>query len=110
MIRLTPTQTNKFISIAAPWALVKRPEDEESKTLVNPTIYAASESLRLVGILLQPFIPDMAAHLLDILGVAEDRRQLSSATPGNDLDYGVPIRSPGTDTWDSLAPPLPLEE
>ncbi|KAK0752035.1 putative METHIONYL-TRNA SYNTHETASE, mitochondrial [Schizothecium vesticola] len=103
-------KTNKFLSITAPWALVKRPEDEESKELVNPTIYLASESLRLVGILLQPFIPDMAAHLLDIMGVAADKRQLSDARPRSDVNYGEPIRSPGKDLWDSLAPPLPLEE
>jgi methionyl-tRNA synthetase len=90
--------------------LVKRPEDEESKDLVNPTIYLASESLRLVGILLQPFIPDMAAHLLDIMGVAEDKRQLLDARPRSDVSYGEPIRCPGKDLWDSLAPPLPLEE
>lgn len=109
MFKTDVQQTNRFFTATAPWALVKRAHDEESKALVNPTIYLSSESLRLVGILLQPFIPDMAAHLLDILGVAKDKRQLSDARPRSDFSYGEPIQSPGKDIWDSLAPPLPLE-
>lgn len=67
----------------------------------------------MVGILLQPFIPGKAAELLDVLGVDESRRTLQHAVRGVDKDYGwskIAICKAGKGGWESLFPPLPVED
>jgi len=64
----------------------------------------------LSGILLQPFIPDKAGELLDILGVAENRRRFEDAKLGADFAYGTPKRAPGMSAYDGLFPPLAVED
>lgn len=81
---------------------------EEQK--LRRSVYLAAESLRLSGILLQPFIPDKAGELLDILGVDESRRRFDDAKVGADFTYGVPKRDPGKSAYDGLFPPLAVEE
>lgn len=61
------------------------------------------------GILLQPFIPGKAGELLDILGVAENRRGFEDAKIGADFSYGTPKRTPGNSPYDGLFPPLAVE-
>jgi len=51
-------------------------------------IYYCSESLRVAGILLQPFMPDKANQLLNTLGVKPERRTWKYATTGADDAYG----------------------
>ncbi|KAI1632817.1 methionyl-tRNA synthetase [Biscogniauxia mediterranea] len=98
--------TNKFIQEAAPWDKAR----EGDVATVHQMIYHVTESLRIVGILLQPFIPEKAAELLDRLGVAPDRRTLSDAKMYADADYGTPLISLGTGSYSSLFPPLGSEE
>ncbi len=73
-----------------PWYLARK-EDEASRADLNQVVYYASESLRIISILLQPFMPTKAAQILDILGVAENRRSFDDAKVGADLDYGEPV-------------------
>lgn len=112
MSRLTGClQTNKFITEAEPWVQAKAPSltlREEQK--LRRTVYLAAESLRLSGILLQPFIPDKAGELLDILGVDEGRRTFDDAKIGVDFTYGTPKRDPGKYSYDALFPPLAVED
>lgn len=63
-----------------------------------------------MGILLQPFMPEKAAQLLDTIGVDERRRTLQHAVLGVDADYGEPNIPVGKDVWESLFPPLPVED
>jgi len=109
-------QTNKYIQISAPWALAKAiNEDADPKIAVqirskiNCIIYYCSEATRIVGILMQPYIPAKAAQLLDILGVDESKRTFDDARIGADYDYGVPKDAVGKDAWDGLFPPLPVD-
>jgi len=85
----------------APWASINAGR-------INTTIYHCAEAIRIVGILLQPFIPGKAANLLDMLGVSESRRTFADAQFGADLDWGKPILKEGK-AWPSLFPPLPVE-
>jgi methionyl-tRNA synthetase len=86
--RLTPYQTNRYLQSAAPWEYAPRQEGRESLE-VDRIIFLCAESLRIIGILLQPYIPSKMKHLLDILGVADDARTFEHAiTP--DVDYGNP--------------------
>lgn len=81
---------------------------EEQK--LRRTVYLAAESLRLSGILLQPFIPDKAGELLDVLGVDEKRRRFEDAEVGADFAYGTPKRDPGKSAYNGLFPPLAVED
>lgn len=100
--------TNAFVQQASPWTLVRQlrsamadttgkemydaakdgltPERMEAQ--IDRTIYLAAETLRLTGILLQPFVPDSAKKQLDLLGVSEDRRTWEWCKVGKDETYG----------------------
>lgn len=82
--------------------------DESSRKTLNYTLYLSVETLRIAGILLQPFMPGKAAELLNILGVAEDKRSFPYAQPGVDFGFGAPFLAPGKTAWDNLFPPLLL--
>jgi methionyl-tRNA synthetase len=58
---------------------------------IDRSIYLAAESLRLVGIMLQPFIPESAGRLLDMIGVGLERRGWEWCVVGKDAEYGVPL-------------------
>ena len=77
-------EADRHINDEAPWAL--RQSDPARMATV---LYALAEVLRHLGILVQPFIPDAAAALLDQLAVpAEARRFADLATalpPGRAL-------------------------
>lgn len=73
------------------------------------TVYYCAESIRIVGILLQPYMPMKMAQLLDMIGVDESRRTFEDAMLGVDADYGKAKLPLGKCAWDSLFPPLPVE-
>jgi methionyl-tRNA synthetase len=82
--------------------------DRTQPHAVNQIIYNTAESLRIAGILLQPFMPEKAGLLLDMLGVADtvDKRNINAATYGFDADYGVPRAGLGKGRAGTLFPPL----
>ncbi|GAW16932.1 hypothetical protein ANO14919_063790 [Xylariales sp. No.14919] len=99
-------ETNKFFSDAAPWEKSK----EGDTAAVDQTVFLAAESLRIVGILLQPFIPEKASELLDRLGVDPNRRTLEHAALYGDASYGTPLVPLGTGAQSSLFPFIPVED
>lgn len=100
----------------APWAIsreMKEKSQEEQvrlNALLEQTIYIMAETLRNMGILLQPYMPGKAQHMLDVLGVPEEKRTFEYCGFGKDLDYGQPMRSPGKSAHESLFPPLDVED
>ncbi|KAI1135092.1 tRNA synthetases class I (M)-domain-containing protein [Hypoxylon sp. FL0543] len=98
--------TNKFVSDAAPWDRAK----EGDTAAVQQIVYYAAESLRLAGILLQPFMPEKSGQLLDRLGVSQDRRTLRFAELHADDSYGTSTVPLGEGAQSSLFPPLPVED
>ncbi|KAI7785483.1 methionyl-trna synthetase [Diaporthe eres] len=109
-------EANRFISEMAPWAMSrglaeKSPEEQlRLNALKSQTIYIMAETLRNTGILLQPYMPEKAQHLLDVLGVPEENRSFEYCGFGKDSDYGVPMRDPGKSAHESLFPPLEVED
>ncbi|KAK5630846.1 hypothetical protein RRF57_006561 [Xylaria bambusicola] len=99
-------ETNKFFSKQEPWAKSK----EGDVVVVDQTVFITAESLRMVGILLQPFIPEKACELLDRLGVDPTRRRLEDAVLDGDDSYGTSMVPLGTGAQDSLFPTLPVED
>ena len=82
----------------------------EADVRVKVIVYLSAEALRVSGILLQPFMPDKAALLLDMLGVARDRRGFRSASFGADDSYGASFVDLGKGHQNVLFPPLRSDE
>ncbi|KAL2870877.1 methionine--tRNA ligase MSM1 [Aspergillus lucknowensis] len=87
--------TNKYFHNSAPW------ENPDQKQRV---IYNVAESMRITGILLQPFMPNKAKEILDVFRVDSSKRSLSDANYGSDADYGESIEKR------IIFPPLVVEE
>lgn len=87
---------------AAPWYLVGGTPEQEEK--MENIIYICAESLRICGILLQPYMPSKMKHLLDVLGVDTKNRMFIHATQSDD-DYGTPLAGLAKGAKVSLFPP-----
>lgn len=87
---------------AAPWYLVRGTAEQQEK--MENTIYICAESLRICGILLQPYMPSKMKHLLDVLGVDPNKRMFINATL-SDYDYGTPLVDLAKGAKVSLFPP-----
>lgn len=87
---------------AAPWDL-KKPGDEVELSRV---IYLCAESIRICGILLQPYMPAKMKQLLDIMGVADGSRLYDNTALGSDKEYGNPRDAMGKGSQETLFPPL----
>lgn len=64
-------------------------EDLELK--IDRIVYLNAETLRLVGIMLQAFIPESAGRMLDMLGVQPERRVWEWCVVGKDEKFGTPL-------------------
>lgn len=56
------SRTNKYIDETAPWVLAK---DESKKARLAAVMYNLCEALRIVAVLLEPFMPDTAVKIRD---------------------------------------------
>lgn len=100
--------TNSYLQAAAPWSVAKT---TSTTSEVDSIIYLCTESLRVCGILLQPYMPSKMKHLLDMLGVKTGNRMFANAIIGTDESYGVPLPgiSLGQGLEGVLFPPLTTE-
>jgi methionyl-tRNA synthetase len=80
---------NRYFASEEPWA--KRKNDPERfETVLAVTL----EVLRIVGIMVQPVMPEAAAKLLDVVGSAVDARQFSDAVATAAVVQGTVLPSP----------------
>ncbi|AQS41615.1 MAG: Methionine--tRNA ligase [Candidatus Tokpelaia hoelldobleri] len=79
---------NRYFATEEPWALRKN-----DPVRFATVLYVTAEILRRTGIMLLPFIPQSAEKLLDLLGVAADRRMLADVTAGR-LEAGAVLPAP----------------
>ncbi|GAA5890299.1 hypothetical protein JCM6882_008787 [Rhodosporidiobolus microsporus] len=86
---------NKHLQLLAPWLPTTSPQT------AHRALFFGSESLRLVGILLQPFMPEKAAQLLSSLGVSEGRRRWEDAVVGEG-GARTPVVGSKTHLWPSV--------
>jgi methionyl-tRNA synthetase len=54
-------------------------------------------------------MPDKASQLLDMIGVDKSRREFKDTLLGTDKTYGDAAAPLGKGAWDSLFPPLSVE-
>ena len=80
---------NEYIDREAPWTLKKT-----DPARMQAVLYYLAESIRCIGIMLQPFTPDAAAKLLDQLAVPEDQRLFKHLTAEFALKPGTPLPKP----------------
>jgi methionyl-tRNA synthetase len=69
-------RTNKYIDETMPWALGK---DESKRARLAAVMYNLCESLRIVSILITPFLPDTAPKIQSQLGVKADELTYEAA-------------------------------
>jgi len=62
------SRTNKYIDETMPWVLAK---SEESKPRLAAVMYNLAESLRIVSILIQPFMPETPEKIWHQLGITD---------------------------------------
>jgi methionyl-tRNA synthetase len=88
-------QANADVDRMAPWALRKTDQPKMQQVL-----YLLAEVLRHLAIILQPFMPDSTAKILDQLAVPETARTFAflnrgeSLTDENSLEPGTPLPKP----------------
>ena len=112
---------NAYLQQTSPWNLVtkvrsareegddhplKAPSLGATEADIDRIIYLNAETLRLVGIMLQPFMPSAASRLLDMLGVDAGMRKWDWCHVGKDDSYGVPIDELGAGEKGVLFPGL----
>jgi len=56
---------NRYVDTTQPWALAKQPE---RRAELDTVLYALGESLRVLGVLLVPFVPEAATRIREGLG------------------------------------------
>ena len=70
------SRTNKYIDETSPWILAK---DESKNPRLAQVLYNLAESIRIVSILIQPFMPETPARIWQQLGIGEDSQGWDSA-------------------------------
>ena len=87
---------NRYVEENAPWQLAKDPEQAEK---LNTVLRSLAEGLRVLTVLLTPYIPESAEKLLDALGA-----------PETDIAGAVYGSHPGGQPVQKLAPLFPKPE
>ncbi len=82
---------NKYIDETAPWALAK---DEANREQLEGVLYNLLDCIRVLGILLTPFMPDTGAAIHAQLQVAEGVTDMDAAKYGAADAYAVGTPSP----------------
>ncbi|RFC66550.1 methionine--tRNA ligase [Fulvimarina endophytica] len=83
------SDANRYFAGEEPWALRKTDFDR-----MQTVLYVTAEILRIVGLLLQPFVPESAGKLLDILGLDEASRGFDSLANGTRLVPNTDLPAP----------------
>ena len=91
-IWLVVRAANVYVDQQAPWKLHK--DDPERRDTV---LYVLAETIRHLGLYIQPFMPDSGSSLLDLLAISAEERDFSrvgedhSLTGGTKVPESVPI-------------------
>lgn len=80
-------ETDRYFAGEAPWALKKT-----DPVRMETVLYVTAEVVRIIAILLQPYIPGSASKLLDLLAVDPAKRQFADI--GLRLVSGTPLPAP----------------
>ena len=82
-------RANKYIDETAPWVLSK---DESNSERLGTVLYNLLESIRFIGVILAPFMPETSAKILDEIGT--DKRDFESLEKFGGLSAGGHVGEP----------------
>jgi methionyl-tRNA synthetase len=82
-------EANRYFAGEAPWALAKTDPVRQGTVL-----YVTAEVIRQVAILAQPFMPESAAKLLDLLAIHSDSRDFSTLGAGQRIAVATHLPAP----------------
>ena len=80
---------NAYVDHQAPWQLHK---DDPARR--DTVLYVLAETIRHLGIYIQPFMPDSAAKMLDQLAVSPDARDFTHIGADSALSHGSRLPKP----------------
>ena len=80
---------NRYVDAQAPWELRKT-----DSARMATVLYVLAETIRHLGILIQPIMPDAAAQMLDQLAINADARTFIHLGPDHMLTAGSPLPKP----------------
>ena len=85
-------RANKYIDETTPWVLAK---DESKKAELSDVLYHLLETLRVIGIILKPFLPDTAERILTDLKIGDVDKFENNVSFGkaeySDIAKGTPM-------------------
>lgn len=97
------SRTNKYIDEAEPWILAK--DDAKKERLGNVMAHLA-DSLRIIGVMLQPFITEAPNEIFRQIGVSDDKqKEWNSIYEFGQIDNGTNVTK-----GDPIFPRLDVEE
>ena len=82
-------EANRYFASEEPWKLRK-----SDPARMNTVLYVTVETLRRVGLMVQPFVPTAGAALLDLLAVPVDRCSFAFTGEEHRLRGGTPLPAP----------------
>ncbi|HJE23519.1 MAG TPA: methionine--tRNA ligase, partial [Methylorubrum populi] len=82
-------EANRYFASEEPWKLRKT-----DPARMNTVLYVTVETLRRVGLMVQPFVPTAGAALLDLLAVPVDRRSFAFTGEEHRLQAGAALPAP----------------
>ncbi len=82
-------RANKYIDETAPWVLSK---DESNSERLGTVLYNLLESIRFIGVILAPFMPETSAKILDEIGT--EKRDFESLEKFGGLSAGGHVGEP----------------
>jgi len=82
-------EANRYFAGQEPWALRK-----SDPARMATVLWTTAETLRRVGIMCQPYIPQSAAKLLDLLAVPADARGFAHVEDAHALKAGTELPAP----------------
>ena len=85
---------NKYIDETMPWALAK---DEEKKGRLGTVLYNLLEGIRFIAVLLEPFMPETSAKILEQIGTdvntLESLAEFGAIKAGDKVGVAAPLFS-----------------
>jgi len=98
----TISRTNKYIDETTPWILAR---EESNKPRLAQVLYNLVESIRVISILIQPFMPDTPQKIWEQFGIPEDLRSWESAR-----EWGLYSSCRAVEEREPLFPRIDLEK
>jgi methionyl-tRNA synthetase len=83
------SETDRYFAAQAPWVLKKT-----DPARMGTVLYVTAEVVRQIAILLQPFMPESSAKLLDLVASPADSRDFAALGEAGRLKPGTPLEAP----------------